>query len=102
MVVYIDYITASGNSISSQLSSSWQGNRHGAEKADGTTVWTSITDKITPAGSLSSSQPGGTPCWASPLAFGLIGRQREKSTEREGSQDQRAKYVMRLSRGEKI
>jgi hypothetical protein len=29
--------------------------------------------KITPAGSLSSSQPGGPPCWASPLAFGLIG-----------------------------
>jgi hypothetical protein len=26
-----------------------------------------------PAGSLSSSQPGGPPCWDSPLAFGLIG-----------------------------
>ena len=26
-----------------------------------------------PAGSLSSSQPGGPPCWTSPLAFGLIG-----------------------------
>ncbi len=25
-----------------------------------------------PAGSLSSSQPGGPPCWASPLVFGLI------------------------------
>jgi hypothetical protein len=34
----------------------------------------SITYKITPAGSLSSSQPGGPPCWTSPLAFGLIGR----------------------------
>ncbi len=33
----------------------------------------SITYKIKPAGSLSSSQPGGPPCWASPLAFGLIG-----------------------------
>ncbi len=33
----------------------------------------SITYKITPAESLSSSQPGGPPCWASPLAFGLIG-----------------------------
>jgi hypothetical protein len=33
----------------------------------------SITYKFTPAGSLSSSQPGGLPCWASPLAFGLIG-----------------------------
>ncbi len=33
----------------------------------------SITYKITPAGPLSSSQPGGPPCWASPLVFGLIG-----------------------------
>jgi hypothetical protein len=33
----------------------------------------SITYKITPAGSLSSSQPGGPPSWTSPLAFGLIG-----------------------------
>ncbi len=34
-----------------------------------------ITSKITTcwgAGSLSSGQPGGPPCWASPLAFGLI------------------------------
>jgi hypothetical protein len=31
-----------------------------------------ITYKITPAGSLSSSQPGGLPCWASSLAFNLI------------------------------
>ncbi len=30
--------------------------------------------KITPAGSLSSCQPGGSPCWASPLTFGLIGQ----------------------------
>jgi hypothetical protein len=29
--------------------------------------------KSRPAGSLSSSQPGGPPCWASPLAFGLTG-----------------------------
>ncbi len=34
----------------------------------------SITYKITPAGSLSSRQPGGPPCRASPLAFGLIVR----------------------------
>jgi hypothetical protein len=33
----------------------------------------SITYKITPAGSLSSSQPIGPPCWASSLAFGLVG-----------------------------
>ncbi len=30
--------------------------------------------KSHPAVSLSSSLPGGLPCWASPLAFGLIGR----------------------------
>jgi hypothetical protein len=29
--------------------------------------------KSHPAGSVSSSQPGGPPCWASPLAFYLIG-----------------------------
>ncbi len=28
--------------------------------------------KISTGGSLSSSQPGGPPCWASPLVFGLI------------------------------
>ncbi len=33
----------------------------------------SITCKITPTGSLSSSQPGGPPAWASLLAFGLSG-----------------------------
>jgi hypothetical protein len=33
----------------------------------------SITYIITPAGPLSSSQQGGPPCWASPLAFGHIG-----------------------------
>ncbi len=33
--------------------------------------------KSHPAGSISSSQPGGPPCWASSLAFGLIGRHRE-------------------------
>jgi hypothetical protein len=32
----------------------------------------SITYKITPAGPLSFSQPGGKRCWASPLAFDLI------------------------------
>jgi hypothetical protein len=29
--------------------------------------------KSHPAASLSSSKPGGSPCWAGPLAFGLIG-----------------------------
>ena len=32
----------------------------------------SITYKITPAGSLSSRPSRGPPCWASPIAFGLI------------------------------
>ncbi len=31
-----------------------------------------LCTKSHPAGSLSSSQSGGPPCWASPLAFGLI------------------------------
>ncbi len=35
-VVYIYYVTADGNSISSQLGSSCQGNRYGTEKAGGT------------------------------------------------------------------
>ncbi len=34
----------------------------------------SITTKSHPARSLSSSLTGGTACWTSPLAFGLIGR----------------------------
>ncbi len=38
-------------------------------------VWSvhHVQNKITPAESLSSSHPGWPPCWASPLAFGLIG-----------------------------
>jgi hypothetical protein len=32
-----------------------------------------IMYKITPAGSLSSRQPGGPPCWSSTLAYDLIG-----------------------------
>jgi hypothetical protein len=74
MVAYIYYtMTAAGNSVSSQLGSSYQGNRYGKEKAGG-------TYKITPACSLSSSQPGGPPCWASPLDFGPIGFNIEKYT----------------------
>jgi hypothetical protein len=56
MDVHIYYVTAAGNSISSQLGSSCQGNRYGKEKA-GTC----------------RSQPGGPTCWANPLALGLIG-----------------------------
>ncbi len=33
-----------------------------------------VTYKITPGRSLSSSQPGGPPCWTSPLVLGLIDR----------------------------
>jgi hypothetical protein len=53
----------------SQLGSSCQGNRYCMD-GKGRRYGPSITDKITPAGSLSHSQPGGPPCWASPLAFG--------------------------------
>jgi hypothetical protein len=68
MLVHISYITAAGNSISSAA----------PVRAIGV-VWKrqavrlSITYKVAPDGSLSSSQPGGPPCWVSPLAFGLFG-----------------------------
>jgi hypothetical protein len=39
-----------------------QGRRHGRPSRT----------KSHPAGSISSRQPGGPPCWTSPLAFGLI------------------------------
>ena len=68
MVVYIYYITAAGNSISSQMGGSYQGDRYGTQKAGG--YGPSITCTITPA---ASSQPGGPPCWAITLAFGLTG-----------------------------
>jgi hypothetical protein len=68
--MYIVFITAARNSVSSQLGSCCQGNLYVTEKADGTPR-PSHTKSCTPAGSLSSSQPGGPPCWASPLAFGL-------------------------------
>ncbi len=57
MVVYICYITEAGNSISSQLGSSAQQQVRRRRQAV-----PSITYKTTPAGSLSSSQPGGPPC----------------------------------------
>ncbi len=69
-VVYIYYITLAGNSISTQLGSSFQSNRYGTEKAGGTAR--PSRTKSHPAGPLSSSQPGGQLCWASHLAFGLI------------------------------
>jgi hypothetical protein len=67
-VYFVNIITA-GNSISSQLGSSCHGSpvRYGKTRRRGL----SSTYKITPTGSLSSSQTGGPPRWASPLAFGL-------------------------------
>ncbi len=59
-------------SLSSQLGSSFQGMQLVVSRR-GRRYRTSITCKITPAGSLSSGQPGARPCWASTLAFGLIG-----------------------------
>jgi hypothetical protein len=38
----------------------------------GQVVWSVHHVQSHPAGSLSSSQLGGPPCWASPLPFGLI------------------------------
>ncbi len=70
MVAYIYYLTAAGDSICSQLGSSFRASDTVLGK--GRRYGPSITYKIPPAGSLSSSQPGGPPCWASPLAFGLI------------------------------
>ncbi len=61
-----------GNSISSQLGMQLllgQPVRNGKGRRYGP----SITYKTTPARSLPSSQAGGQPCWASPLAFDLIG-----------------------------
>ncbi len=62
--------------------SSWKYNQLAAgQLLSGQPVWygkgrkywpVHTTHKITPAGSLSSSQPGWPPCWASALAFGLI------------------------------
>ncbi len=43
----------------------------------------SITYKIRPAGSLSSCQPSGQPCWASPLDFALIGFSQREGKQRE-------------------
>jgi hypothetical protein len=57
---FTTYITAAGNSLSSQLDSFYQDNRYSMEKA-GCTACPSHTK------SLSSSQPGGPPYWTSPL-----------------------------------
>jgi hypothetical protein len=68
MVVYIYFITAARNVISSQLGSSCQGRRCGTPKQ---AAWTlHHVQNHTPLGR--SSQPGGPPCWADPLTFGFI------------------------------
>jgi len=54
LYMYIYYVTAAGNSISSQLGSSCQGNQYGKEKEDGR--WPIHHIQITPARSLSSSR----------------------------------------------
>ncbi len=59
-----------GNYISSQVGSSCQGNRYGMEMAGGT-ARPSRTKSLLP-GHSPPCQPGGPPCWAGPLAFGLI------------------------------
>jgi hypothetical protein len=56
------YQLAAGQLLSGQQVRYGKGRRYGP----------SITYKITPAGSLSSSQPGVSPCWANPLSFVLI------------------------------
>ncbi len=63
----IFYQLAAGQLLSGQLVRYGIGRRYGP----------SITYKITPSESLSSSQPGGPPCWPRPLAFGLIGLSRQ-------------------------
>jgi hypothetical protein len=51
--------------------SSCQGNQYNTEKAGSTARPSS--PKITPAGSICSTQPGGPLCWASHVAFGKEG-----------------------------
>ncbi len=63
------FTTAAGNSMRRQLGSSCHGNRYCTERQEVRPVY----HKSTFARSLSSRQPVGPPCWASPLAFGLIG-----------------------------
>jgi len=57
MDVYIYFITAAGNSISSQLGSSCQGNRYGTEKMGGT-ARPSHTKTDLPSRSPPASQAG--------------------------------------------
>ncbi len=61
IVVYIYYITTAGNSISSQLGSSCQGNEYCTEKT-GSSACPSYTKSHLPGHSPPASQLGGPPC----------------------------------------
>jgi hypothetical protein len=64
MVVFIYIITTVGNSVSSQLGNSCQGNRYSVVKAGGT---------ARPSHTKSHLMGDSPPCWTSSLVFGLIG-----------------------------
>ncbi len=97
MVVYVYYIhqlkllqLAAGQLLSGQPVRYGKGRRYGPY----------ITYKITPDGSLSSSQPGGPPCWASPLTnYAKMtrievkrgGNGKERGREREGVEGKRGR-----------
>ncbi len=70
--VNINYITAAGNYVH-QLAAVQLLSGQPVRQGEGRQSACPSLYKITPAGSLSSSQPGGPPCWTSPLAFGRIG-----------------------------
>ncbi len=75
-------ITA-GFARSSQLSSSRPGKAVRSVREGG--MDRPSQHKSHPAGSLSSSQPGGPPCWVISLAFGLIGINCSKKIKEPGS-----------------
>jgi hypothetical protein len=60
MVLFINYLPSSENSISLQLGSSCQGNRYGTENTGGT------------KSHLAGHSPPASQFWASPLAFALL------------------------------
>jgi hypothetical protein len=70
---------AAGFARSSQLSSSRPGQAVRSVREGG--MDRPSQHKSHPAGSLSSSQPGGPPCWVISLAFGLIGNLSSKIEE---------------------
>ncbi len=85
--------TPAGNSVSLHPGSTYQENRFGTEKAGNMARPSRI--KITPVGSLSSSQLGGPPCWSRPLAFGLIGQNHPHPTTTAASFQHRPESAIR-------